>query len=48
MSAILNVRAVLRDYPLRPDFRAVLENLFLENVEKVHSPASAVARLRTS
>lgn len=37
MSAILNVRAVLRDYPLRPDFRAVLENLFLENVEKVHS-----------
>jgi hypothetical protein len=37
MSAILNVRAVLRDYGLPPDFRAVLENLFLENVEKVHS-----------
>ncbi|MFM0123346.1 MULTISPECIES: integrase domain-containing protein [Paraburkholderia] len=37
MSAILNVRAVLRDYRLPPDFKGVLENLFLENVEKVHS-----------
>jgi integrase len=44
MSAILNVRAVLRDYRLPPDFKGVLENLFLENVEKVHSRTRVSAK----
>ncbi|MFM0144985.1 integrase domain-containing protein [Paraburkholderia sp. RL18-085-BIA-A] len=37
MAAILNVRAVLRDYRLPADFKAALEELFLTNVDRVHS-----------
>lgn len=37
MSAILNVRAVLRDYWLPADFKAALEQLLLSNVNRVHS-----------
>ncbi|CAD6559237.1 integrase domain-containing protein [Paraburkholderia sabiae] len=37
MAAILNVRAVLRDYRLPADFKAALEELFLNNVDRVHS-----------
>lgn len=37
MSAILNVRAVLRDYRLPADFKAALEQLLLDNVNRVHS-----------
>jgi integrase len=37
MSAILNVRAVLRDYRLPADLKGALERLFLDNVDKVHS-----------
>lgn len=44
MSAILNVRAVLRDYPLPIDFKAHLELLFLENVNKVHSRTRVSAK----
>ncbi|MGF6265369.1 integrase [Paraburkholderia youngii] len=44
MSAILNVRAVLRDYWLPADFKAALEQLFLENVNRVHSHTRVSAK----
>ncbi|MFM0007364.1 integrase domain-containing protein [Paraburkholderia dipogonis] len=37
MSAILNVRAVLREYRLPADFKAALEGLLTTNVNRVHS-----------
>src|SRR5579864_821329 len=37
MSAILNVRAVLREYRLPADFKGALEELLLGNVNRVHS-----------
>jgi integrase len=37
MSAILNVPAVLRRYRLPTDFKAALERLLLDNVNRVHS-----------
>lgn len=37
MSAILNVRAVLREYRLPADFKGALEELLLANVNRVHS-----------
>ncbi|MFM0027478.1 integrase domain-containing protein [Paraburkholderia madseniana] len=37
MSAILNVRAVLRDYRLPSDFKGALEELFMKNVDRVQS-----------
>jgi integrase len=37
VSAILNVRAVLRDYQLPADFKGALQELLLANVDRVHS-----------
>ncbi|WP_027803329.1 integrase domain-containing protein [Paraburkholderia dilworthii] len=37
MSAILNVRAVLRGYRLPAEFKGALEKLLLDNVNRVHS-----------
>src|SRR6516164_2384690 len=44
MSAILNVRAVLRDYRLPSDFKAALEELLVRNVNRVHSRTRVSAR----
>jgi integrase len=37
MSVTVNVRSVLRDYRLPADFKAELERLFQDNVDRVHS-----------
>ncbi|WP_345817831.1 integrase domain-containing protein (plasmid) [Paraburkholderia sp. PREW-6R] len=44
MSAILNVRAVLRGYRLPADFTGALERLLLDNVNRVHSKTRISAR----
>lgn len=44
MSAILNVRAVLRDYWLPADFKGALEQLLLDNVNRVHSRTRVSAK----
>ena len=44
MSAILNVRAVLRDYRLPADFKGALEELLLRNVNRVHSRTRVSAK----
>jgi integrase len=44
MSAILNVRAVLRDYRLPADFKGALEDLLLRNVNRVHSQTRISAK----
>jgi integrase len=44
MAAILDVRAVLRDYRLPEDFKAALEELFRANVARVHSRTRVSAK----
>jgi integrase len=44
MSAILNVRAVLRGYRLPADFKAMLEELLVRNVNRVHSRTRVSAK----
>ncbi|OUL87825.1 integrase domain-containing protein [Paraburkholderia hospita] len=44
MSAILNVRAVLRDYRLPADFKRALEELLVRNVNRVHSQTRVSAK----
>lgn len=44
MSAILNIRAVLRDYRLPADFKGALEELLMRNVNRVHSRTRVSAK----